>query len=124
MISNDTTLGGVASATNYGSSCDGLALSNVPPVSPLVYVVLGLSVVNPGTDLTVIGMAGCFSYTSLDVGTFGPSVVASGTGTVAFPIPSVPSLSGLVLYGQGISYSGATSLGLAASNGTQLVVGF
>ena len=139
VISNDATLGMVASATNYGSGCDNLAMSanglpslgngafglkvsNVKPGSPLVYVALGAVVVNPGLDLTVIGMAGCFSYTSLDIGV-GPAVAIGGTATVALPIPNLPSLSGVVLFTQGIASTPATSFGLATSNGTQLVLG-
>ena len=139
VISNDTKLGG-ASAQNYGSGCDGLAmsaigvpaignaafalrLSNVPTVSAVAWIGFGRQVVNPGLDLAAIGMVGCASYTSLDLGVFGPVPVTGRTASFPLAIPNDPTLTGLVLYAQGISMSAATSLGLAVSNGTQLVLG-
>ncbi len=139
VISNDTTLSPGASATVYGTSCDGvkmgangvphlgnstfaLQLSNVPSISPIVFFGFGLNLVDPGADLTPIGMAGCFSYTSLDVGTY-PAPVMSGAGSFTLPIPNLPTLTGAVLYAQGVSLSSTTSLGLASSNAVQLVLG-
>jgi len=139
-IWNDTTLGPAADATNYGNGCDGIVMnasgkpsignalfglkvSNVTASSPLVYVALGASIVDPGIDLTVIGMAGCFSFTSLDLGSVGPSVAIGGSATVPLPIPNLPGLTGFVLFTQGVGFSTTTSLGLAATNATQLVLG-
>lgn len=139
-VYNDTTLGRAASTQTYGHGCDGLTMtangvpslgnagfsldvSNVPAVSPLVLFGLGTGIVDPGADLTGIGMAGCFSFTDLNLGIFGPSVVVGGTASLALPIPNMPSLTGLVLYAQGLSMSTATVLGLASSNAMQIVVG-
>jgi hypothetical protein len=138
-IANDTTLGTTAGAFPYGSGCDGLvlgangaptlgnatfelALANVPAVSPLAFFAFGSSAVNPGVDLGVIGMTGCFSYTAFDLGLFGPSVVIGGTATFALPIPNVPALTGTLIASQGVSFSAANPAGLASSNGLQLVL--
>jgi hypothetical protein len=138
-IYNDTTLGTTAGVFAYGSGCDGLTYaangvpslgnplfelvaSNVPAVSPLAFFAFGSSAVNPGTDLTVIGMAGCASYTSFDLGLFGPSVVVGGSANLALPIPADPALTGTALATQAVSFSAANPLGLATSNGLRLVL--
>ncbi|MCK5941859.1 MAG: hypothetical protein KAI24_07835, partial [Planctomycetes bacterium] len=72
---------------------------------------------------TAIGMAGCFGYTSLDIGLFPTGAVASGTGSMALPIPTGTAFIGSQFATQGVSFSGATSLGLAGSNGMQLFLG-
>jgi hypothetical protein len=132
--------GTLASAIAYGTGCDGLVLAanglpqignanfalllnNVPAVSPVGLFAFGSVAVNPGIDLTVIGMPGCFGYTNSDIGLFTGSLVASGTSTFPLGIPSTPSLSGASLASQGLSFSVATPLGLATSNGLSLVLG-
>jgi len=139
VIANDTTLGISAGAFPYGTGCDGLTLGsngaptignltfevivgNVPVVSPIVFVAFGTAATIPGIDLTVIGMPGCLSYTSLDLGIFGPAVVIGSSASLPLPIPPVPSLAGAVLTSQGLSFSAATPAGLASSNGLQLVI--
>jgi hypothetical protein len=138
-IYNDTTLG-AASTFAYGTGCDGLTLgaNGVPsignaafelvasyvPATPLFFVAFGTAVVNPGIDLTAIGMAGCFSYTSFDLGLFGPAIAVGGTGSFSLPIPNTPSLAGASLASQAVSLSTATAFGLASSNGLRLVLGF
>ncbi len=139
-IANDTTLGAVASATNYGAGCDGLALdasglptvgnpafalavSSVPVVSPFAFAAFGTTATYPGLDLGFLGMTGCASYTSFDLGLFGPAVVSAGTGVFPLPIPNSSALAGSALAAQGVSLSVATAFGLATSNGTQLVIG-
>ena len=129
-----------ATTMAYGTGCDGLALvnhglpllgnasfalrvNNVPAVSPLGLFGFGTLAVNPGVDLTIIGMPGCFGYTSLDLGLFTGSLVAGGSSTMSLPIPMDPALGGLTLASQGVSLSLLTPLGLAASNGLTLVLG-
>lgn len=138
-IYNDTTLGVTPGTFPYGSGCDGLTLaangvpalgnvlfeivaSNVPVVSPLAFFAFGSSTVNPGTDLTGIGMTGCASYTSFDIGLFGPSVVIGGTANFPLPIPNDPALTGLALASQAVSFSIANPANLASSNGLNLVI--
>jgi hypothetical protein len=131
--------GGGAAASPYGTGCDGLVLgatgvpqlgnagfalvlSNVPAVSPIGLFAFGSLAVNPGVDLTVLGMPGCFAYTNLDIGLLTGSPVAAGTSTFALPIPNNPALSGAQLASQGASLSVATPLGLATSNGLALLI--
>lgn len=142
LIANDTTLGqsSMAVATNYGDGCDGLTLDanglptignasfeliagNVPVVSPLAFLAFGSMVVSPGIDLTGLGMAGCTSNTSFDLGLFGPAVVFGTSANFPLAIPAQPSLAGAQLAAQAVSFSAATAFGLAASNGTKLTIG-
>lgn len=124
----------------YGSGCDGLTLvnnvrpslgnasfalrvNNVPAVSPVGLFGFGTVGLNPGIDLTGAGMPGCFGYTSLDIGLFTGSLVAGGSSTMPLAIPNNPALGGFTLAAQGVSFSLATPLGLAASNGLTLLLG-
>jgi hypothetical protein len=135
------TLSPLASTMNYGVGCDGLALtanstpafgnstfelvvSNVPVISPVAFVGFGTTVVNPGLDLTGIGMAGCFAYTSLDLGLYATGPVVGGIASFSLPIPNDPSLASTLFATQGVSLSLLTALNLAASNGTEMVIGF
>ena len=95
--------GSNASATPYGTGCAGLVIGttglpqlgnasfrlvlwNVPAVSPVGLFAFGSQAINPGIDLTSLGMAGCFAYTSLDIGLLtGSPVNAAGVST--FPSP-------------------------------------
>lgn len=130
---------GAAQANAYGAGCDGLTLTStglpslgnatfaldVNNVSiPVAIVGFGSLVVDPGVDLTLIGMAGCFGYTNLDIGLFSTAPVASGTGSFALPVPSSIALVGSKMSSQGIALSATTALGIAASNGMELVFGF
>lgn len=138
-IYNDTTLGSTAATFAYGSGCDGLTLGangvpaignplfelvagNVPAVSPLAFFAFGSASVNPGLDLTVIGMPGCASHTSFDLGLYGPSIVLAGSATLGLPIPNDPALNGASLASQALSFSIANPFGLAVSNGLKLVI--
>ena len=140
VISNDTTLGNSASATKYGNGCGGLTqdakgipklgtptfaltFSNQPTVNALVFVALAGAPVNPGIDLTGLGMPGCFSFTSFNFGLFGPAMMSAGAANFPLPIPNNPSLVAAVLFTQGISMLTGPTPGWAASNGMQLVVG-
>ncbi len=139
-IYNDTTLGTSAGAFAFGTGCDNLTLgangsptlgnatfelvaSNVSPTLPLVFFGFGTAAVTPGADLTPIGMAGCFGYTNLDLGLFGPAVASSNIATFPLPIPSNTALIGTVLSSQAIGFTPTTTLGLSSSNGVQIVIG-
>ena len=124
----------------YGTGCDGLIatnlglpsvgnnlfeiqVTNVPVVSPIAFVAFGSVVVDPGIDLTVIGMAGCFGYTSFDLGLYATAPVIGGVGSFVLPIPNNPTLVGSSLAAQGVSLSLTTALSLASSNGLSLTIG-
>ncbi len=128
-----------ASATPYGVGCDGLTFaanglpqignpnfslttSNVPAISPFGFVAFGSAVVNPGIDLTGVGMPGCFSYTSFDLGLFAGQPVVAGSSVFALPIPADPTLNGTNLASQAVTLSLATPALLASSNGVALTI--
>lgn len=130
---------GSAQANAYGTGCDNLTLTStgVPGLGnatfalnvnnasiPLAFVGFGSAVVNPGVDLTPVGMAGCFAYTNLDIGLFATGAVVGGTGTFVLPVPVNTALVGSTMSTQGVALSAATVLQLAASNGMELVFGF
>ena len=136
VIANNTTLAG---AYPYGTGCQGIVLagngaptignlsfalvvSNLPGVQSSALLAFGSVAVDPGVDLTGIGMAGCRSYTSLDVGLVGPVVGGASTVTFPLPIPPSPSLIGGTVATQGIGFTNFTALGLSASNGVRLVL--
>lgn len=128
-----------ASASAFGVGCDGLTLTTTGAPSlgnasfslevnnigfiPLAFVAFGSTAVNPGLDLTAIGMAGCTGYTSLDLGLFPTGSVVGGTGSLALPIPTSPSYIGAQFTTQGVSFGAPNVLGLSASNGVTLVFG-
>ena len=129
-----------ATASPFGTGCDGLGLvanglpqlgnttfgldlTNVPVVSPVGFVAAGTAPVNPGIDLTVIGMPGCFGYTTFDIGLFSSGPVVGGTSSFPLAIPAVLSLNGTVLAMQGVSLSRYTPSLLATSNGVTLTLG-
>ncbi len=137
----DFSFGPGAAATTYGVGCEGLALSNsnlpkigsgnfsldvsnVPVFAPIAFVAFGALAINPGLDLTIIGMPGCFSYTSFDIGLFQTGTVINQIGSFVLPIPANTALAGSTLAAQGVSLSILTSLGLNSSNGLQFTVGF
>jgi len=122
----------------YGAGCDGLTLdaTGMPTLGnagfalnvnnaplPLTTVGFGSLVVDPGVDLTPVGMAGCFAYTNLDIGLFGTGPVVGGTGTFALAIPNNTALIGSAMSAQGIALGGSGTLGIAASNGLEIVIG-
>ena len=135
------TLNPSAATINYGTGCDSLALTGgslptagnstftlvmsgitSPPSSP-AFMGLGTVVINPGLDLTGIGMTGCSLYSNQDLGLFG-QIPVNGVLTFTLPIPASSSVAGAVLSAQGVAFSTANPLGLAASNGTEVRVGF
>lgn len=130
-----------AAVNLYGTGCDGMGLANtgtpslgnatfqldvvnVPAISPVAFLAFGSGVVNPGIDLTFLGMPGCSSYTSFDLGLYGSGPVVGGNSAFVLPIPIDPNLAGVTFASQGVALSLATPFGLATSNGAELVFGF
>jgi hypothetical protein len=137
----DFSFGPIASATTYGVGCEGLTLGNtgtpklgssafsldvgnVPVFAPLAFVAFGSLPVNPGIDLSGIGMPGCFSYTTFDLNLYQTGPVVNQIGSFVLAIPANTALAGSTLAAQGVSLSIVTSLGLNASNGLTFTVGF
>jgi hypothetical protein len=97
--------------------------SYVQPLLPLAFVFFGTAAVNPGIPLAAIGMPGCFSYSTADLGSLTAPVVA-GTGTLPFAIPANPALVSASLTAQALAFSLVTPLNLVSSNGNSITVGF
>ena len=131
----------IAASNPIGTGCDGMVLgangaptlgnagyelsvSGVPAVSPVAFVGFGSVLINPGTDLTAVGMAGCFGYTNLDFGIYQTSALSGGVGTFGLAVPNNPALAGGALSAQALAFSTTTVLQLAASNGLEIAFGF
>lgn len=130
-----------ASTANYGTGCDGLALTGVglpslgnsnftlrtsaiPIVSPISFVGFGGTVVNPGVPLAIIGMPGCFAFTDLTIGLFLSGPIAAGVSDFVLGIPSSPAIVGTLLSSQAVSFSAVIlPMGFASSNGTSITIG-
>jgi hypothetical protein len=107
-----------------GNATFQLVTSDVPNLVPIGIQFFGTTQVNPGLDLTFLGMPGCFAYTDATLGsvTF-PVALPAGTGSVTLPIPNNVALVGTVLTAQSVAFTTATAFGLATSNGLLIVVG-
>ena len=110
------------SSPSIGNAGFTLITSNVPPVVPLALQFFGSAVVNPGLDLTFLGMPGCYAYTNADLGSFAFPVVA-GQGLFNFGIPNNPALIGASLSTQSVAFTLLTPFNLASSNGLEMVLG-
>ena len=110
------------SAPALGNASFALVTSDVPAVAPVGVTFFGDAAVNPGLDLTFLGMPGCFAYTNGNL-TSGTFVVTGSTGSVPLPIPSTAGLVGLSLTCQSLAFSLATPANLITSNGTQFTIG-
>jgi hypothetical protein len=106
-----------------GNAAFGYTVSYVQPLLPLAFVFFGTAAVNPGIPLAAIGMPGCFSYSTADLGSLTAPVVA-GTGTLPFAIPANPALVSASLTAQALAFSLVTPLNLVSSNGNSITVGF
>ena len=130
---------GSARAVAYGVGCDSVTLTTTgaPTIGnstfsldvsnsgliPFSFVAFGSQAVNPGLDLTSLGMPGCFGYTSLDIGLVATNPVIGGTASLPLPVPSAPAFIGSQLHAQGVGFTLANALNLASSNGMTLFFG-
>ena len=105
-----------------GSTTFGYSIDNVPALVPVAFAFFGTLVVNPGVDLTFLGMPGCAGYTNADLGSFSYPVVGN-QGQLSLPIPANASLIGTSLSAQAVAFSLATPLNLITSNGNVSVIG-
>jgi hypothetical protein len=96
-----------------------LVTDNIPVGTPFGAIMLGF--VNPGTDLTSIGMPGCHRYSDgLALQLF---LSPSTSSSVPFVVPNVPGIS---IHAQSVVLSpqaNLTPLGAISSNGLQLLLG-
>ena len=89
--------------------------------------VLGIQIVSttrfdPGIDLSVIGMTGCFQFAGLD--SLNLLLPVAQQAVYTMPIPSNPALMGLQLTVQSAAFvNGVNPAGLISSNGVALTLG-
>jgi hypothetical protein len=135
------TMAPLAAVAPNGVGCDGLfcgasglpylgnatfeiAVANLSIVSPIGLVAFGSASIPGGIDLTALGMPGCFSYTSFDLGLYTTGPAIAGVGVFSLPIPFNPALAGGTLSAQGVGFTLSNSFGLASANGLDLTFGF
>jgi hypothetical protein len=98
-----------------------LVTTNAPAAAIVGLTFLSFTKIDPGVDLTALGMPGCSLYQSLDVALTMP--VAGGAGSVPFAIPGNTVFLGLLVATQsGVLHPPANPLGLLSSNGVELVL--
>lgn len=99
-----------------------LDTNNIPAGTLVGATLIGFSQVNPGIDLSVIGMPGCFQYV---VPTTPIVFVVGGTSaTVPLSIPNNGAFIGLHVYVQSATFtSGLNAFGVLSSNGVDLGLG-
>ena len=84
--------------------------------------VMSLTQINPGTDLSSLGLTGCFQYVTVDV--IEAWTPVANIGQTAFAIPNDPTLSGFQFMTQGVAFSlGVNPADTLTSNGLSLTVG-
>ena len=98
--------------------------SQVPTLLPVGFMFLGDLVLNPGVDLTFLGMPTCNAYSNGNLANFPFPLTGTGTGTVPFAIPNNPVFAGAVLSSQVVALSLATPFNLVSSNGNAITIGF
>lgn len=99
-----------------------LDVDQVTAGSLLGVLILGFNQVNPGVDLTFLGMPGCDLYATID--TQLPFPLAGPVTTLPVAIPATPSLAGFTFATQAATFTpAANSFGFLSSNGVALTVG-
>ena len=98
--------------------------SQVPTLLPAGFMFLGDFVLNPGIDLTFLGMPTCNAYSNGNLANFAFPLTPTGTGSVPFAIPNNPAFAGAVLSAQVVALSLATPFNLVSSNGNAITIGF
>jgi len=98
--------------------------SQVPTLLPFGFMFLGDFVLNPGVDLTFLGMPTCNAYTNGNLVNFAFPLTPTGTGSVPLAIPNNPAFAGAVLSAQVVALSLATPFNLVSSNGNAITLGF
>jgi len=100
-----------------------MEVDQIAPGSLLGIMVLGLNAVQPGFDLSALGMPGCELLATLDALLTFP--LAGAPTPFSFPIANNPALAGFSLHAQAATVTpGANPLGLYTSNGLSMLVGF
>ena len=99
-----------------------LTTSQFPASSALGIQILSTTRLDPGVDLTAIGMPGCLQHAGLDL--LNLLFPVGGQANFLFSIPNNPGLMGFQLTGQSVAFvTGANAAGLTTSNGVALTLG-
>jgi hypothetical protein len=100
-----------------------MEVDQIPAGSLAGLMVLGLTQLVPGVDLTFLGMQGCELHASLDALL---SYALTGSPTpFPVPIPNNVALAGFLLHAQAATLTpGVNTLGIATSNGLRITVGY
>ena len=94
----------------------------IPAGSTAGLVLFGFTPIDPGIDLTTIGMPGCSLLVVVDASI--PFTPAGATSRHALPLPNTPALVGVHLHLQSAAVvPGANRLGVLASNGLTWTLG-
>lgn len=114
-------LGSLAGSRPVLGTTFDMQVSEIPAGAPFGAMIYSWTQRNPGTDLTSIGMAGCFQHLDIDASFI---FVPSGTTHNAqFAVPNVAMLVGWHIYAQAVVLgSTATTLGALSSNGGDMLI--
>ena len=83
---------------------------------------ISLTAINPGPELTFLGMPGCHAYASLD--SVQAMVISGGQASHALPIPNQMNLIGFELAAQSSVFAPTrNTFGSINSNGVLLTIG-
>ncbi len=98
-----------------------LDTTNLPAATLVGATLFGLTELNPGLDLSSIGMPGCYQFVSIDASQVW--VPVSNVGSTPFNVPNVPAFAGVEIKTQGVALvPGVNALGALSSNGLKLVL--
>lgn len=100
-----------------------VTISEIPAGAFVAAIVYGLTKIDPGFPLAILGMPGCNAHASPDLMVAG--LVTGPTFTSPFPIPANPVLTGFQLLAQGLVLGPAipNPFGGITSNGLELILG-
>ncbi len=99
-----------------------LDVDEVTAGSLIGVLILGFGQVNPGVDLTFLGMPDCSLYATLD--TQVPFPLAGPLTSLPIGIPATPTLAGFQFFSQAATFTpAANTFGFLSSNGVALTLG-
>ncbi len=97
--------------------------ANIPAGTVFGILLLSFVQLNPGMDLTGLGMPGCLQFAQAP-GTVNGFFVAGSTASQSLAIPNNPALNGTLVFGQTATFTpGFNPAGILASNGLRLRTG-
>ncbi|MBL8751334.1 MAG: hypothetical protein JNK78_19410 [Planctomycetes bacterium] len=99
-----------------------LTTTNFTPASALGIQIISVTRYDPGIELSIANMPGCFLYSGTEL--LHVVIANAGTGVDVWTIPNDPTWMGLAVTTQTLAFApGANTNGLITSNGVALTVG-